>query len=71
MPPFLLAGTRFLVAGLLLLGWCRWRGLRLKWPAKTILMLGSIGLLLLGAGNVFLVYAEKTVPSDSLRWCLQ
>jgi len=63
MPPFLLAGTRFLVAGLLLLGWCRWRGLRLKWPAKTILMLGSIGLLLLGAGNVFLVYAEKTVPS--------
>ena len=63
MPPLLLAGVRFLVAGLILLGWCRWRGLRLKWPAKTMLMLGSIGLLLLGAGNVFLVYAEKTVPS--------
>ena len=28
-----------------------------------MLMLGSIGLLLLGAGNVFLVYAEETVPS--------
>jgi drug/metabolite transporter (DMT)-like permease len=63
MPPLLLAGTRFLVAGLILLGWCRLRGLRLKWSTKTMLMLGSIGLLLLGAGNVFLVYAEKTVPS--------
>ncbi len=63
MPPLLLAGTRFLIAGLILLGWCRWRGLRLMRPAKTMLMLGSIGLLLLGAGNVFLVYAEETVPS--------
>jgi len=63
MPPLLLAGARFLVAGIILLGWCRWRGLRLKWPLKTMLMLGTIGLLLLGAGNVFLVYAEKTVPS--------
>lgn len=63
MPALLLAGTRFLVAGAILLGWCRWRGLRLAWPPKTMLMLGLIGLLLLGGGNVGLVYAEKTVPS--------
>ena len=63
MPALLLAGTRFLVAGAILLGWCRWRGMRLTWPPKTILMLGIIGLLLLGGGNVGLVYAEKTVPS--------
>ncbi len=63
MPALLLAGTRFLVAGAILLAWCRWRGLRLAWPPKTMLMLSLIGLLLLGGGNVGLVYAEKTVPS--------
>src|ERR1035441_6931968 len=63
MPALLLAGTRFLVAGVILLGWCKWRGMRLAWPPKTMLMLGVISLLLLGGGNVGLVYAEKTVPS--------
>jgi drug/metabolite transporter (DMT)-like permease len=63
MPALLLSGTRFLIAGAILLAWCRWRGLRLAWPPKTMWMLGLIGLLLLGGGNVGLVYAEKTVPS--------
>lgn len=63
MPALLLAGTRFFVAGVILLGWCRWRGLKLSCPPKTMLMLGVIGMLLLGVGNVGLIYAEKTVPS--------
>jgi drug/metabolite transporter (DMT)-like permease len=63
MPALLLAGTRFLIAGAILLAWCRLRGLRLFWPTKTMLLLGLIGLLLLGGGNVGLVYAEETVPS--------
>jgi drug/metabolite transporter (DMT)-like permease len=63
MPALLLAGTRFLVAGAILLGWCRWRGLRSMWPPKTMLLLAAIGLLLLGGGNVGLVYAEETVDS--------
>ena len=63
MPALLLAGTRFLISGAILLAWCRWRGLRLVWPAKTMLTLGLIGLLLLGGGNVCLIYAEVTVPS--------
>ncbi|MGA3373656.1 MAG: EamA family transporter [Terracidiphilus sp.] len=63
MPALLLAGTRFLIAGALLLGWCRWRGLRLLWPPGTMMMLGLIGLFLLSGSNVALVYAEKTVPS--------
>ena len=63
MPALLLAGTRFLIAGTLLLIWCRWRGLRLLWPSRTMLLLGLMGLLLLGGGNVGLVYAEQTVPS--------
>jgi drug/metabolite transporter (DMT)-like permease len=63
VPALLLAGTRFLIAGVILLGWCRWRRLRLVWPAKTMAILGLVGLLLLGAGNVALVYAEETLPS--------
>ena len=63
MPANLLAGTRFLIAGAILLAWCRWRGLRLLWPPKTMLILGLVGLFLLSASNVALVYAEKAIPS--------
>jgi drug/metabolite transporter (DMT)-like permease len=63
MPALLLAGTRYLIAGAILLGWCRWRGLRLLGSSKAMLTLSLVGLLLLGGGNVSLVYAEKTVPS--------
>ncbi len=63
MPALLLAGTRFLVAGVILLGWCKARGMIIALPLKTMLMLSAIGVLLLGFGNVGLVIAEKTVPS--------
>ncbi len=63
MPALLLTGVRFTIAGGILLGWCRWRRLQLVFPAKTMLMLAVIGLLLLGCGNLGLVYAEETLPS--------
>lgn len=63
MPALLLAGLRFLVAGLILLGWCRARRFKLVFRARTMLMLAVISLLLLFVGNVGLVIAEKTVPS--------
>ena len=63
MPPLLLSGTRFLIAGAILLAWCALRGLRIFWPVPMMLMLGLVGLLLLGGGNVGLVYAEETIPS--------
>lgn len=63
VPALLLAGTRFLAAGLILLAWCRWRGLRLIWPPKTMLTFAGVGLLLLGGGNVGLVYGERTIES--------
>jgi drug/metabolite transporter (DMT)-like permease len=63
MPALLLAGTRFVIAGVILLAWCRWRGMRINLPPQTMVMLGVIALLLLGGGNVGLVYAERTVPS--------
>ena len=63
MPALLFAGARFLIAGSILLAWCRWRGLRLIWPRANMLRLALVGLLLLGGGNVGLVFAERTVPS--------
>lgn len=63
MPALLLSGTRFLIAGAILLAWCRWRGLRLLWPLRTMLMMFLIGFILLSVSNVFLVDAERTVPS--------
>ena len=52
MPALLLAGLRFLVAGVILLGWCRARRFKLIFPARTMLMLALISLLLLFVGNV-------------------
>src|SRR5690606_10508414 len=62
IPPFLMAGVRFLIAGAVLYAWVRLRGAqrppRQAW--KHALVIG--GLLLLG-GNGAVVWAEQSVPS--------
>ncbi|HEX2669008.1 MAG TPA: EamA family transporter [Gammaproteobacteria bacterium] len=62
MPPFLMAGTRHLIAGFLLYILFRLRGepkpTRVHWRSATLLG----GLLLLG-GNGLVSVAEQTVPS--------
>jgi drug/metabolite transporter (DMT)-like permease len=63
MPALLLTGTRFTIAGAILLAWCAFRRMKLIFPSRTMLMLALIGLLLLGCGNLGLVYAEETLPS--------
>lgn len=56
-PPLLMAGLRFLIAGTLLLGWLRWRGV--PWPTlRETLAAGVIGILLLGVGNGGVTLAE-------------
>jgi drug/metabolite transporter (DMT)-like permease len=63
MPPFLMAGSRFLVAGGLLYAWLRLRGApgptRLQWKNAAI-----IGTFLLLGGNGMVCWAEQTVPSS-------
>ena len=61
-PPFLAAGSRFLVAGALLYGWARWRGVepptpRLWMPA---FLLGGLFFLF---GNGGVSWAETRIPS--------
>ena len=62
IPPFLMAGTRFLAAGLIMHVWRRAAGdpapTRNEWQSTAI-----IGLLLLLGGNGMLSWAEQNVPS--------
>ncbi|MFC5524599.1 drug/metabolite exporter YedA [Rhodanobacter ginsengisoli] len=61
-PPFLLAGIRFLCAGLVLYGFLRLRGMAsptpLQWRNAAF-----TGLLLLGMGNGLVCFAEERVSS--------
>lgn len=65
MPPFLMAATRFAVAGVLLLVWdlIRTPAARRLPTGREILDSFVLGGLLLGIGNGFVVLGEKTVPS--------
>ena len=64
MPPFLMAGARFFIAGALLYTWARLRGAdrpnAINWRSAAVVG----GLLLLG-GNGMVSWAEQTA-SDSL-----
>jgi drug/metabolite transporter (DMT)-like permease len=62
IPPFISAGMRFLVSGLILYTWRRLSGdpapRKLEWRSAAI-----VGLLLLLGGNGGLVWAEQHIPS--------
>jgi len=62
VPPFYMAGTRFLLAGALLYGWARMRGAAR--PERAALRGSAIlGVLFLCLGNGGLVWSETRVPS--------
>lgn len=63
LPPFLFAGLRFLVAGVILFALARAFGDALPRRAKDWLILSVTGLLLLGGGNAFVVWAEQYTTS--------
>jgi drug/metabolite transporter (DMT)-like permease len=62
LPPFFQMGTRFLVAGAVLMAWLRWRGG--AWPeARQWRHALIVGSLMLGGGMGGTAYAEQTVAS--------
>jgi drug/metabolite transporter (DMT)-like permease len=65
IPPFLMAAVRFALAGLLLIAWDLIRHPEARRLPTRRQLLDSliVGGLLLGVGNGFVVFAEKTVPS--------
>jgi drug/metabolite transporter (DMT)-like permease len=62
LPPFLMAGFRFAVAGAVLYAWARWAGAqkpaRIHWATTAV-----IGGLLITVGNGAVVWAEQRVAS--------
>ena len=64
LPPYLMAATRFSIAGLLLFAVLRLRGARAP-AAREWLAAGIVGSLLLVVGNGFVVLAERTVDSGT------
>lgn len=62
IPPLLMAGGRFLIAGGLLYGWVRLRGgTRPAWSHWRSAAI--IGVLMLAGGNGGVVIAERTIPT--------
>src|SRR5437762_11553952 len=66
LPPFLFAGLRFFVAGLILLALAR--ALRDPLPRRSDWRtLTIVGVLLLAGGNAFVVWSEQYVASGIAR----
>lgn len=62
MPPFLMAGVRFLLAGSVLLAFLKFRGA--AWPTRRQWVVNAvIGTFLLLGGNGLVVWAELEIPS--------
>jgi drug/metabolite transporter (DMT)-like permease len=62
MPPFMMAGARFVMAGMILYGWLRFKGV--PHPKKVDWHYAAItGGLMIAAGNGGVTWAEKQVPS--------
>ena len=62
MPPFLLAGARFIIAGALLFAFLKLRGA--PWPTAQQWRINAIiGTILLVGGNGLVVWAPQFVPS--------
>ncbi|MBX3204437.1 MAG: drug/metabolite exporter YedA [Labilithrix sp.] len=62
LPPFLMAGARFVAAGTILLATLRLRGAALP-TARQWAAAGVVGFLLLVLGNGFVAIAQRTVDS--------
>jgi len=63
IPPALMCGLRFLVAGVVMLAVCALTGRKTWYSGKQLALTAVVGVLLLMGGNLTLSYAELTVSS--------
>jgi drug/metabolite transporter (DMT)-like permease len=63
IPPALMCGVRFLIAGVFMLGFCGLRGKAILYKPRQLGQMAVVGVLLLMGGNLTLSYAEKHVAS--------
>lgn len=62
IPPFLMASLRFLIAGLLLYGWCLVKG-EANLSGQVLGRNALSGILMLFGGTVSVIWAEQFIPS--------
>lgn len=63
IPPLLLTSIRFVIAGIVMLVIARLRGQRIPTRRSTLANLAFVGFLMVGVGNLAVVWAEQWVPS--------
>ena len=63
IPPLLLTSSRFVAAGLIMLLIAKLRGEAIPRDRRTLANLALIGFLMVGVGNLAVVWAEQWVPS--------
>src|SRR5262250_2938269 len=63
IPPALMCGLRFSIAGVVMLAVCAATGHRILYSPKQIALSSIVGVLLLMGGNLTLSYAELSVSS--------
>src|SRR6201993_3433013 len=63
IPPALMCGIRFSIAGVVMLAVCAATGRRIWYSPEQIARAAVVGILLLMGGNLTLSWAELTVPS--------
>jgi len=63
IPPPLMCGVRFTIAGAIMLGYCLVRRQTIRYSVREYLNLAIIGLLLLMGGNCTLAFAERHISS--------
>lgn len=61
-PPFILGSFRFIVAGLLLISWCKLTGQQI-FNKRLIRHAAVAGVLMLGIGNGIVIWVEQFIPS--------
>ncbi len=63
IPPALMCGIRFMIAGVFMLAFCGLRGRKIHYQWHQLGRMAVVGVLLLMGGNLTLAYAEKHVAS--------
>ncbi len=63
IPPALMCGIRFLIAGVFMLAFCGLRGRKILYQPSQLGQMAVVGVLLLMGGNLTLAYAEMHVTS--------
>src|SRR5262249_23231476 len=61
LPPALMCATRFLIAGIVMLAYCGFRGRQILFSFRQLWHMAVVGTLLLMAGNLTLSYPDRVL----------